>query len=400
MTDYKAGDNSWMVLLVDDQPANLEVLRGTLQEEGYELAFAATGEDALGIVPELKPDLILLDVMMPGIDGFETCRRLKKSETGKGIPVVFVTARTDTPDLLAGFDAGGIDYITKPFQHEEVRARVRSHMELITLRRTLETQVHHTQELLEQTLTGSLNIFHQVLAGFDPNLFNHAARLRQLVKECGSALGFEDTTTLEIAAMFLPLGLVTLPPDTIARYRENRSLSPVEKDMLIRVPEAGARLLEKIPHLKAISKIVRFHQKGYDGSGFPEDGPQREGLPIESRVLKLLSDFVFAELNGLEGARAVERLEENPKQYDPFLMAKFRVFIDRQEQILEQSPKVEKSISFEELKTGLVLADKIENKEGMILLNPGQTITELHMMLLKNHKEFVGIKEPILVLET
>lgn len=399
MEKVKTEKKSWTVLLVDDQPDNLTVLRGTLEVEGYQLAFASNGEDALAILPELKPDLILLDVMMPGINGFETCRRIKQIPLGKDIPVIFITARRETQDVMEGFEAGGVDYITKPFQQEEVCARVRSHIELVTLRQSLETQVSRTQELLGLTLTGSLNIFHEVLAGFDALLFNHAARLRQLVKESGPALGFGDTATLEIASMFLPIGFVAIPPATIARYRNNEALTMVERNMIRQVPESGAKLLERIPHLKKIANVVRYHQRGYDGSGYPEDGPRGESLPIESRAIKLLADFVKEEMEGLNGLKALERLTVKPKPYDPFLMAKFQVYVDRQERLAKMDTRSEKAVYFRELKTGLVLADKIENKEGMVLLNPGQTITELHMMLLQNHQEFIGIKEPILIRE-
>lgn len=117
------------VLMVDDTPANIDVLRKVLTPEGYKLSFATNGEKALTIATRGLPDLILLDVMMPGMDGFETCQKLKSQESTKDIPVIFITAKTDTEDLVEGFRVGAVDYITKPFRQEEVCVRVHNHLQ-------------------------------------------------------------------------------------------------------------------------------------------------------------------------------------------------------------------------------------------------------------------------------
>ena len=116
------------ILIVDDVSANINILFEALTPEGYNISAAPSGDVALKIVPRIKPDLILLDVMMPGIDGFETCRRLKADESTAEIPVIFITARNETESIVEGFQIGGMDYIIKPFHHEEVRARVRTHL--------------------------------------------------------------------------------------------------------------------------------------------------------------------------------------------------------------------------------------------------------------------------------
>lgn len=122
-----------LILIVDDTPINIRLLAESLRQE-YRVKVSTSGSEALEIVsaPESFPDLILLDVMMPGMDGFETCRRLRADEKTKDIPVIFMTALDSVEDKVAGFQAGGLDYITKPFQQAEVLARVETH---ITLRR-------------------------------------------------------------------------------------------------------------------------------------------------------------------------------------------------------------------------------------------------------------------------
>ncbi len=126
------------LLLVDDVPTNLKVLFGYLKSCNFKVRIARDGEDALNQVALAKPDLILLDVMMPKMDGFETCRRLKANEATKDIPVIFMTALTETVDKVKGFDAGAVDYVTKPIQQEEVLARINSHLMLRELQKTLQ----------------------------------------------------------------------------------------------------------------------------------------------------------------------------------------------------------------------------------------------------------------------
>ena len=136
------------ILIVDDVPANLNVLRQSLEAKGYDIIIATNGQSALKIAARTQPSLILLDIMMPGMDGFETCRRLKSDKRLLDIPVIFITARDETESLVEGFRVGGVDYITKPFEEEEVLVRVQTHLknhrltqELIQKNRELEQEI-------------------------------------------------------------------------------------------------------------------------------------------------------------------------------------------------------------------------------------------------------------------
>lgn len=139
--------NKPTILVVDDNPTNLQVLLESLKRTGFKILVARTGENAIQQAEYGKPDLILLDVMMPGIDGFETCRRFKTLDAFKEIPIIFMTALTDTTDKLKGFQAGGVDYVTKPLQHEEVLARVVTHL---TIRRLQQESREQHLALQEQ----------------------------------------------------------------------------------------------------------------------------------------------------------------------------------------------------------------------------------------------------------
>ena len=132
------GEKRGTILIVDDTPLNLEVLQDILSAAGFELLIAVNGESAIRQAEYATPDMILLDVMMPGIDGFETCRRLKELEATREIPIIFMTALSETSHKVRGFEMGGVDYVTKPLQHEEVMARLNTHLKLRNLQRELQ----------------------------------------------------------------------------------------------------------------------------------------------------------------------------------------------------------------------------------------------------------------------
>ncbi len=141
-------NGSGNILIVDDNPNNLQVLGSILAQAGFKVRPALSGEIALRAVEVATPDLILLDIRMPGISGYETCERLKASERNRDIPVIFISAMHDIEDKLKGFQVGGVDYVAKPFQEEEVLARVKAHIELYRLKRNLgELVLQRTQEL-------------------------------------------------------------------------------------------------------------------------------------------------------------------------------------------------------------------------------------------------------------
>jgi PleD family two-component response regulator len=139
-----------VILLVDDNPTNLAVLSQALKSAGYKIRVAMDGESAIEQVTSDPPELILLDVMMPGIDGFETCTRLKANLATKDIPIIFITASADVENKVKGLSLGAVDYVTKPFQQEEVLARVHVHLELRFLTRKVQEQAIALNEANQQ----------------------------------------------------------------------------------------------------------------------------------------------------------------------------------------------------------------------------------------------------------
>jgi PAS domain S-box-containing protein len=172
------------ILVVDDVPANLSILLDLLSGAGFAVSVAEDGESALEQVDYVRPELILLDVMMPGLDGFETCQRLKSNPATRDIPVIFMTGLTDTVDKLKGFEFGAVDYITKPFQHEEVLARVSTHLELQQLKQRLQASEERLSRIIGSATDAIVALDHEGCI----TLFNPAAE-RMFRCPSGAAVG-------------------------------------------------------------------------------------------------------------------------------------------------------------------------------------------------------------------
>ncbi len=173
------------LLIVDDNPTNLRVLLDYLRESGFKMLVARNGEGALRQARYAHPDIILLDVMMPGIDGYETCRQMKADDGLKDIPVIFMTALSETVNKLQGFEAGGVDYITKPLQHEEVLARVNTHLTIRKLQQQLEQQNALLQEKNRELedLNASKDTFFSIISHDLRGPFNVLLSMTQLLEE-------------------------------------------------------------------------------------------------------------------------------------------------------------------------------------------------------------------------
>ncbi len=137
------GKENTLILIVDDDPRNLQFIGNVLAENGFEPAVAFDGDQTFEFLKRLTPELILLDVMMPGMDGFEVCRKLKGDSRTRGVPIIFLTAKSRIEDMVCGFEAGAVDYVTKPFNTRELLTRIRTHIELKRAREEIETLRGH-----------------------------------------------------------------------------------------------------------------------------------------------------------------------------------------------------------------------------------------------------------------
>ena len=273
-----AHDQRPRLLLVDDEPTNLQVLRHILQAD-YRLLFATDGERALQVAREQRPDLILLDVMMPHLDGYAVCRVLKADAATAAIPVIFITALTDSQDETAGFDVGAVDYITKPVSPPVVRARVRTHLSLVRMDELRETRLQIVQRL------GRAAEYKDNETGMHVIRMSHFSQLLALAAGCSPAWA-EDLLN---AAPMHDVGKIGIRD---AVLRKPGPLDADEWATMRRHPEIGAEIIGEHPSgvLQLAREIALAHHEKWDGSGYPR-GLAGEAIPLSARIVAIADVF-------------------------------------------------------------------------------------------------------------
>jgi putative two-component system response regulator len=304
------------LLLVDDEPTNLQVLRGILQAD-YRLLYARDGATALKLAREEKPDLLLLDVMMPGMSGHEVCRTLKSDAAAQSIPVVFVTALADAGDEALGFDAGAVDYIIKPVSPPVVRARVRTHLSLVRMDELKASRLEIVQRL------------GRAAEYKDNETGQHVLRMSHYAQALALALGFEprDAEDLLHAAPMHDVGKIGIPDHIL---RKPGQLTAEEWSVMRSHATIGADIIGQhdsgVLHIAA--KIALSHHEKWDGSGYP-GGLAGEAIPLEARIVAIAD--VFDALTSVRPYKAAWSVEdavallerEAGKQFDPALVPAF-----------------------------------------------------------------------------
>ncbi|MBI3086169.1 MAG: response regulator [candidate division NC10 bacterium] len=261
------------MLVVDDDALIRQFLEDQLTGEGYLVSTAREGEEALAKVAAEPPDLILLDVMMPKVDGFEVCRRLKSDERTILIPVVMVTALTATDQRIKGIEAGADDFLSKPYNRLELFTRVRS---LLKLKR-------HTDEL-ENAETVLFSLALSVEAK-DPYTNGHCDRLARYSVALGKSLGLhaEQLKALQRGGVLHDLGKIGVPESILLKPGP---LNEVERAVVREHPAIGERICKPLKTLRTVLPIIRHHHERWDGSGYP-DGLAGEAIPLTARIMQV-----------------------------------------------------------------------------------------------------------------
>lgn len=266
------------LLIVDDEPANLKVMRQVLQED-YRLSFARSGKDALALLEQEPVDLVLLDIMMPEMTGFEVCERLKAQPHTAHIPVIFVTALRDSIDEENGFALGGVDYIVKPIVPAIVRARVKTHLSLVKIDRLRETQIDLIQRL------GRAAEYKDNETGMHVQRMSHYTKLLALA----AGMDEEQADELRMAATMHDIGKIAIPDHILLKPGK---LDVDEFTHMKRHAEIGASILdEPRSSLIALARTIAItHHEKWDGSGYP-NGLSGENIPIEGRLAAIADVF-------------------------------------------------------------------------------------------------------------
>ena len=278
------------ILAVDDTSASLRLLTDILKAEGYEVRSAISGELALLAAAANPPELVLLDIRMPCMDGFEVCRRLKAQPETRDVPVIFVSAATETEEKLQGFELGAVDFVTKPYQREELLARVHTHLELNRLRHHLEEQVEartiallESEKKLRTSLLESIATLAAIVEMRDPYTAGHQRRVAQLATAIANELQLpeEQIEGIHLASVVHDVGKIRVPAEILSKPGK---LSALEFSLIKEHAQNGFEILKNIAFPWSIAKIVSQHHERLDGSGYPH-GLNGEQIMFEAKIL-------------------------------------------------------------------------------------------------------------------
>jgi len=308
------------VLIVDDHPSSRMTAVALLSIEGYDVLEAESGSAALEVVEQTPPDLILLDVMMPGMDGYEVCRQLKQDEHTRLIPVIFITALNDRRARLRGIEAGGDDFLSKPFDQLELSARVNS---LVQQKRLNEDLDHAGQVLFSIART---------VESRDPNTGDHCERLVTSGKALGKFLNLSRVELRDLmwGGYLHDIGKVGIPDCVLLKMGE---LTTAEWDVMRQHVLIGERICQPLRTMQGVVPIIRHHHERWDGSGYP-DGLVGSNIPYLAQVFQMIDiyDALTSERPYKPALSADESLaimvQETAKGWrNPDLMEQFASFI-------------------------------------------------------------------------
>jgi putative two-component system response regulator len=282
------------ILVADDHESSLSGLQGLLEIAGYRVRTARDGQSALDEFYRFQPDLLLLDVRMPGLDGIEVCRRVKGHQDSRLIPVVLITGQSATAERVSGIEAGADDFLIKPIDREQLLARVHS----------LLKQKHYTDELERAELV--LFALARSIEGKDPYTEGHCERLSKLSSLLGEFMGLPDAevNALRRAGIVHDIGKVAVPDSILLKQGP---LTPEEQGILRRHPLEGETICSPLRSFQLVLPIIRHHHEKFDGSGYP-DHLQGEQIPLTARILQIV-DVYDALTTQRPYKRALNRLE-------------------------------------------------------------------------------------------
>jgi putative two-component system response regulator len=280
------------ILAVDDTPASLKLLTDILKAEGYEVRSAISGELALHAATAQPPELILLDISMPGMNGFEVCQRLKQQDQTRDVPVIFVSAMSETLEKLKGFELGAVDYVTKPYQREELLARVHTHLELHRFRNRLEemveertTSLRQSEAKLRASLLDSISAIAATVEMRDPYTAGHQRRVAEIAKAIAEELGLPEQQIegIYLASVVHDVGKVRVPAEILSKPG---TLSELEFSLIKQHSQAGYDILKEVDFPWPIAQFVLQHHERINGSGYPQ-GLKGDDILLEARIISV-----------------------------------------------------------------------------------------------------------------
>ncbi len=319
------------ILVVDDLKMNILFLEKIIRKMGHEPLLAANGKEALQIVRSSSPQVILMDIAMPEMSGYEVCEILKKNKKTRDIPVIFISAMDSSESKIRGFKAGAVDFIVKPFEPLEVTMRIENHLKMYKLQEEMKAYnyklnclVNEQMKRIEAEQKNILYALAKVTEGRDNSITNHLENIRYNSRILAQSLQFSPLFEKEItagfiekigvAAMLHDIGKIQIPDEVLLKPGQ---LNREERKVIKQHAEIGAHILEEIHEnaekndfLPMAINIAKYHHEKWDGTGYPE-GLKGKDIPLCARIVSLID--IFDTLTGERCYKIAYTIEESLK---------------------------------------------------------------------------------------
>lgn len=374
------------ILFTDDDPLLLRVLQRRFGQV-YEVELAASGAKALERIRTSPPFAVLVtDLHMPGMDGVELLQEAR--ELAPDTVRIMLTSEEDRLTAVEAVNSGNVfRFLNKPFDLEALAAMVEAGVRQYDL-------LTSSRVLLEQTLAGSVQMLVDLLSVFDPKAFGQAQRMREFALQIAGRMGVPAPWDLGLAALLAPVGRMAVPLAIQGKLNWGERLTPEEQEVCRRIPEHGARLVGNIPRLQPVARIILYSGKDFNGEGYPLDEVRGAEIPLESRILRVLEDFLEALQTRRSRPVVLEQLRLAEGKYDPDVLAALA-------QVLAHSPldpslqAGRRTLPLRDLAPGMRLVEDLCTPDGALVLPAGTRLAQIHLERLRTLAAITRLPEPV-----
>ena len=367
-----------IILIVDDEPVNVRIMAAVLEANDYQVRSAFSGEECLTRVATEPPDVILLDIMMPGMDGFAVAKQLKEAEETCFIPVIMVTALSDVKARVQALDAGADDFLSKPVEKAELLARVRASVKVKSYHEEMRKQHREKEELLNKTLKGTIRLLVEILASTNPAAFSQCSRLVPLTRRIAQYLMGKDAWQAELVTMLSPVVEIVVPKSLMQKVRQGEPLDDEEQRTFLLRSRQGIKLLADIPHLEPVAWSLTYRHKNFDGSGLPRDRVAGNNIPLPARIIRAVFDFDQLQ-SDVPDEDPLQLMRQCEGRYDVNVLA-----VLKDVQRLAYAESLFKETPVEELLPGMILGQDVLDHSGRLIVGKGNELTLLMKLRLQN----------------
>ncbi|WP_114109792.1 HD domain-containing phosphohydrolase [Thalassospira xiamenensis] len=378
------------ILFVDDDDNLLMAIRRQLRGK-FDLLTSVGGKHALELLKEQEIAVCVADMRMPNMDGLQLLEKVQQvsPETVR----IMLTGNADQATAIDAINKGRIfRFFSKPYDSDLLEQGLNDALRQYRL-------ITAEKSLIEETLAGSVKVLTDVMAQMNPAIFGRAMKVKGWCDRIVPELQYPRSWELGVAALLCPIGMVSMPPDVLARLAQGKPLQPLERDLMLRTPEVGRKLISNIPRLEAIAEIVLLQFRNFDGSGFPEKGPTGEGIPLGARILRILNDLAEIGVTDLPTDIDFEQLERHKHRYDPALFTTIRNLLAIVDEEGDLPPEGrEMAVLVDKLQVNDYLMTDLETTEDRVVLTHGTYISEVRLERIRAFQRLHKFREPVQIL--